>query len=55
MGKNVYDEKKFFEAYSNIRNNEYNYNDLIEKAAMKKLISSLKDKVVLDLVCRKWW
>lgn len=51
MGKNIYDEKYFFEAYSKIRDNKYNYNNLIEKPAMNKLIPNLKGKVVLDLGC----
>lgn len=51
MGKNLYDNEIFFEEYSKIRDNEFNYNDLIEKPAISKLLPDLKDKIVLDLGC----
>ncbi|GAA0104581.1 class I SAM-dependent methyltransferase [Paraclostridium sordellii] len=51
MGKNIYDNKYFFEEYSKIRDNEYNYNNLIEKPAMSKLLPNLEGKIVLDLGC----
>lgn len=51
MGKNIYDKKSFFEEYSKIRDNEYNYNNLVEKPAMSKLLPNLEGKIVLDLGC----
>lgn len=51
MGRNIYDNDVFFEEYSKIRENEYNYNNLIEKPAISKLLPDLKGKIVLDLGC----
>lgn len=51
MGKNIYDNTSFFEEYSKIRDNEYNYNNLIEKPAISKLLPNLEGKIVLDLGC----
>ncbi|CEQ17862.1 class I SAM-dependent methyltransferase [Paraclostridium sordellii] len=53
MGKNIYDNKCFFEEYSKIRDNEYNYNNLVEKPAMSKLLPNLEGKIILDLGCGK--
>lgn len=51
MDKNIYDNEMFFKEYSKIRENEYNYNNLIEKPAISKLLPNLDGKVVLDLGC----
>lgn len=51
MGKNIYDNEIFFEEYSKIRENKYNYNNLIEKPAISKLLPNLEGKIVLDLGC----
>jgi ubiquinone/menaquinone biosynthesis C-methylase UbiE len=47
----IFDNEIFFEKYKEIRNKEYNYNNLIEQPAMKKLLPKLKGKRVLDLGC----
>ncbi|MGL5507163.1 MAG: class I SAM-dependent methyltransferase, partial [Paraclostridium sp.] len=51
MVKNVYDNNYFFEEYSKVRDNEYNYNNLIENPAMIKLLPNLENKRILDLGC----
>ncbi len=51
MRNNVYDDKKFFDGYIDLRAEEYNYNDNIEQPAIFDLLSSVSGKTVLDLGC----
>ncbi|QUH19491.1 class I SAM-dependent methyltransferase [Alkaliphilus sp. B6464] len=51
MSQNIYDNDVFFEKYRELRNNQNNYNTLIEQPAIKALIPDLKGKTVLDLGC----
>ncbi len=49
--QNIFDNETFFEGYKALRNNESNYNDLLEQPAMAKLLPNLNGKTVLDLGC----
>ncbi len=49
--QNIYDNEEFFNGYRALRNNEVNYNDLLEQPAMAKMLPDLTDKTVLDLGC----
>lgn len=49
--QNIYDNEEFFNGYRALRNNEVNYNDLLEQPAMTKMLPDLTDKTVLDLGC----
>lgn len=51
MSQNIYDNEEFFEKYRELRMNAYNYNNLVEQPAMKKLLPDLNGKTVLDLGC----
>lgn len=51
MSQNIYDNEVFFQKYRDLRKNLYNYNELVEQPAIKKLLPDLKDKTVLDLGC----
>lgn len=49
--QNIFDNEIFFEGYKALRDNEINYNDLLEQPAMRKLLPDLNGKTVLDLGC----
>lgn len=49
--QNIYDNETFFEGYKTLRAAETNYNDLLEKPAMAKMLPDLTEKSVLDLGC----
>ncbi len=49
--QNVYDNQVFFEGYCQTRAKAVNYNDLLEKPAVIKLLSSKHYDRVLDLGC----
>lgn len=49
--KNVYDSKKFFDEYQQMRSEKINANNLIEIPIMKKFLPSLESKKILDLGC----
>ncbi len=49
--QNIFDNEIFFEGYKNLRDNDLNYNDLLEQPAMRKLLPDLNCKAVLDLGC----
>ncbi len=51
MSSNNYDNSVFFEKYRELRENECNYNNLIEQPAIKKLLPDLSGMTVLDLGC----
>lgn len=51
MSQNIYDNEVFFEKYRELRNNVYNYNNLVEQPAIKRLLPDLRGKTVLDLGC----
>lgn len=51
MSQNIYDNDIFFKKYWELRNNQDNYNILIEQTAIKKLLPDLKGKTILDLGC----
>ncbi|WPC41165.1 class I SAM-dependent methyltransferase [Clostridium sp. JS66] len=49
--QNIFDNEIFFEGYKNIRANEGNANNLVEKPALFSQCPDLKGKKVLDLGC----
>ncbi len=49
--QNIFDNKIFFEGYKVLRDNDINYNDLLEQPAMAKMLPDLNGKSVLDLGC----
>lgn len=49
--QNIFDNDVFFNGYKALRDNENNYNDLLEQPAMAKLLPDLNGKSVLDLGC----
>lgn len=49
--QNIFDNETFFEGYKALRDNDINYNDLLEQPAMAKMMPDLTDKTVLDLGC----
>ncbi|MBQ8210622.1 MAG: class I SAM-dependent methyltransferase [Clostridia bacterium] len=49
--QNIFDNDTFFNGYKDMRDNDINYNDLLEQPAMSKLLPDLKGKSVLDLGC----
>ncbi len=49
--QNIFDNDTFFEGYKKLRENDVNYNDLLEQPAMSKLLPDLSGKSVLDLGC----
>lgn len=51
MKQNIYDNPIFFEQYSALRETGVTANDFVEQPALKSLIVSLEDKIVLDLGC----
>lgn len=51
MSQNIYDNEEFFKKYEKLRKNVYNYNNLVEQPAIKKLLPDLSGKTVLDLGC----
>lgn len=51
MTQNIYDNNDFFSSYKTLRENEDNYNILLEQPAMLKLLPNVKNKAVIDLGC----
>ncbi len=49
--QNIFDNETFFEGYKALRDNDINYNDLLEQPAMRKLLPDLSGQSVLDLGC----
>lgn len=49
--QNIFDNEIFFNGYKALRDNEINYNDLLEQPAMARLLPELNGKSVLDLGC----
>ena len=49
--QNIFDNETFFDGYKSMRDNDINYNDLLEQPAMRKLLPDLNGKTVLDLGC----
>lgn len=49
--QNIFDNETFFNGYKALRDNEINYNDLLEQPAMAKMLPDLNGKTVLDLGC----
>ena len=47
----LYDNQDFFDGYFALRNQDINYNDLLEQPAMAELLPNLSGKAVLDLGC----
>ncbi|TLS37147.1 class I SAM-dependent methyltransferase [Pseudalkalibacillus caeni] len=51
MKQNIYDNREFFEYYTNMRDTGVTANDFIEQPALKALLPVLKGKSILDLGC----
>lgn len=49
--QNIFDNEEFFNGYKQLRENEDNYNVLLEQPAMNRLLPDLSGKRVLDLGC----
>ncbi len=49
--QNIFDNETFFEGYKALRDNDINYNDLLEQPAMAMLLPDMNGKSVLDLGC----
>lgn len=49
--QNVYDNQVFFDAFKKIRENETNFNDVIETPIITKMLPDLSGKKVLDIGC----
>ena len=49
--QNIYDNDTFFEGFKSIRNDEINFNDLIETPIITSMLPALKGKRVLDIGC----
>ncbi len=49
--QNIYDNDKFFESFKGLRENEINFNDLIETPILLKMMPELKGKRMLDVGC----
>lgn len=49
--QNIFDNETFFKGYRALRDNDINYNDLLEQPAMAKLLPDLNGKSVIDLGC----
>ena len=49
--QNIFDNEEFFNGYKQLRENEDNYNVLLEQPAMNRLLPNLSGKRVLDLGC----
>ena len=47
----AYDDEQFFESYVALREDETNYNDLIEQPAVLSLVGDVSGKRVLDIGC----
>ena len=47
----LYDNQDFFDGYFALRNQDINYNNLLEQPAMAELLPNLSGKAVLDLGC----
>ena len=51
MQQNIYDDERFFESYTKVRNSEKSFNELLEQPAIKRLLPDVAGKAVLDLGC----
>lgn len=51
MKQNIYDNERFFEGYSRIRETGTGLNDVLEQPALKSMLPPLKGLSVLDLGC----
>ncbi len=49
--QNIFDNKEFFDGYRKLRENEINFNGLLEQPAIGTLLPKLFGKEVLDLGC----
>lgn len=49
--QNIYDDKRFFDEYIDMRENKLNANDLLEIPTIKGMLPDLQEKSVLDLGC----
>lgn len=51
MSQNIFDNDEFFAKYKELRENKYNYNELVEQPAIKSLLPNLEGARILDLGC----
>lgn len=49
--QNIYDNDSFFENFKNIRDNDVNFNDLIETPILLAMLPNLRNKKILDIGC----
>ncbi len=49
--QNIYDNEKFFDSFKGLREQEINFNDLIETPIILDMMPDLKDKRILDVGC----
>ena len=51
MKRNCYDDETFFQGYKKIRENEKNYNNMLEQPAMHEFMPDVRGKKILDIGC----
>ena len=49
--QNIYDNDTFFDNFSNLRNSEINFNDVIETPIINSMLPDLSGKKILDIGC----
>lgn len=49
--QNIYDDEVFFEHFRTLREDEINFNDVIETPIITSMLPDLKGKKVLDIGC----
>ena len=51
MKRNCYDDETFFQGYKKIRENEKNYNNMLEQPVMHEFMPDVRGKKILDIGC----
>lgn len=51
MKQNIYDNPHFFEKYKDLRDQDKGINELLEQPVIKRLMTTVENKTILDLGC----